>query len=84
MPCGRMDEETTCNFGLIEGGKATNIVADYCVVNGEARSLNRAKLDKLTDELINTFTATVEALGQNLKLKLSLYIRKLIWIKMMR
>lgn len=63
MPCGRMDEETTCNFGLIEGGKATNIVADYCVVKGEARSLNRAKLDKLTDELINTFTATVEALG---------------------
>ncbi|NLB88353.1 MAG: M20/M25/M40 family metallo-hydrolase, partial [Syntrophomonadaceae bacterium] len=63
MPCGRIDEETTCNIGLIEGGKARNIVADYCVVKGEARSLKRAKLDNLTDELVNTFKTTVESLG---------------------
>lgn len=63
MPCGRIDAETTCNFGLIEGGKARNIVADYCVVRGEARSLNRDKLDNLTEQLINIFKTTVEAEG---------------------
>lgn len=71
MPCGRIDDETTCNFGLIEGGKACNIVADYCVVKGEARSLSRAKLDKLTDELVNTFTTTVEALGGQAEVEVS-------------
>ena len=40
MPCGRIDEETTCNLGIIQGGTARNIVADYCQIKGEARSLN--------------------------------------------
>ena len=30
MPCGRIDEETTCNFGIIAGGTARNIVPDVC------------------------------------------------------
>ncbi len=63
MPYGRIDEETTCNFGLISGGKARNIVADYCSFTGEARSLNREKLDKFKDDLINIFTTTIEENG---------------------
>ncbi len=63
MPCGRIDEETTCNFGIIEGGTARNIVADFCKVKGEARSLNRDKLDKLTAELEKIFTTEVRKNG---------------------
>lgn len=63
MPYGRIDEETTCNFGLITGGKARNIVADYCSFTGETRSLNREKLDKFKDGLINIFTTTIEENG---------------------
>ncbi len=63
MPCGRIDPETTCNFGIIEGGLARNIVAPFCRVKGEARSLNRAKLNQLTDELREVFTKEVTALG---------------------
>lgn len=63
MPCGRIDKETTCNIGIIEGGTARNIVADVCRVKGEARSLRRHKLDELTDKLTGRFTAEVERLG---------------------
>ena len=63
MPCGRVDEETTCNFGIIAGGTARNIVADVCRVKGESRSLQRSKLDTLTDKLVNTFREEVEKRG---------------------
>ncbi|MGI6435130.1 MAG: M20/M25/M40 family metallo-hydrolase [Syntrophomonadaceae bacterium] len=63
MPCGRIDAETTCNFGLIQGGQARNIVAEYCRVKGEARSLSRSKLDQLTARLVDCFSAEVQARG---------------------
>lgn len=63
MPCGRIDAETTCNFGSIEGGSARNIVADFCRVKGEVRSLSRAKLDRLTAELKGSFCSEVEKRG---------------------
>lgn len=46
MKLGRVDPETTANIGLIEGGKAVNILPDRVVVKGEARSLNEARLDR--------------------------------------
>ncbi len=45
MKLGRIDAETTANIGHIEGGGATNIVADYCRVTAECRSLNQEKLE---------------------------------------
>ncbi len=59
MPCGRVDNETTCNLGIIEGGLARNIVPAYCRVKGEARSLQRGKLNILTGELCDTFKTEV-------------------------
>lgn len=44
MPDGRIDEETTCNTGVIEGGRATNIVPETCCIHAEARSLDKEKL----------------------------------------
>lgn len=63
MPSGRIDDETTCNFGMISGGKAQNIVADYCEIKGEARSLSREKLDKITKELVEIFNEEVKKGG---------------------
>ncbi len=36
MPLGRIDEETTVNIGVIQGGTATNIVPDEVLIRGEA------------------------------------------------
>ena len=40
---GRIDEETTANVGLIQGGTARNIVPERCVVEAEARSHDDAQ-----------------------------------------
>lgn len=55
VPQGRIDEETTCNVGAIKGGKVTNIVPDLVEITCESRSRNQAKLDKLTDQICQTF-----------------------------
>ena len=46
LPIGRIDKATTCNLGIINGGNATNIVPEECIVNGEARSLNPKRLEE--------------------------------------
>lgn len=45
MALGRIDDETTSNIGLIEGGQAVNVVPDRVEIRGEARSHDVAKLD---------------------------------------
>jgi tripeptide aminopeptidase len=44
MRLGRIDAETTANVGVIQGGRATNIVPDEVRVRGEARSHDPARL----------------------------------------
>ena len=51
MELGRIDDETTCNIGIISGGKANNIVPDMVVLDGEARSLNAEKMALRTKEM---------------------------------
>jgi len=46
MRMGRIDEETTANVGVIEGGVATNIVPERVRIEGEARSHDDRKLDR--------------------------------------
>ncbi len=60
---GRIDEETTCNLGIISGGRARNIVADRVDLKGEVRSLTPAKLDAVTEEMIAIFQEKVREKG---------------------
>ena len=55
MKIGRIDEETTANVGIIQGGKATNIVPDLCEIKGEVRSLTKSKVERFTDEMIKCY-----------------------------
>ncbi len=51
MALGRIDEETTANIGLIQGGQATNIVPRSVVLEGEARCHNPEKLARQTEHM---------------------------------
>ncbi len=58
---GRLDEETSANVGVIEGGTARNIVPEWCSFEAEARSRDDGKLADLVQEMLDTvaFAATV-------------------------
>lgn len=55
LTLGRIDAETTCNIGKIQGGKATNIIPEFASVDGEARSHDTQKLKTITDTMIKAF-----------------------------
>ncbi|MBW1846789.1 MAG: M20/M25/M40 family metallo-hydrolase [Deltaproteobacteria bacterium] len=57
---GRIDDESTCNIGLIEGGMATNIVPNLVIVKGEVRSHNRKKLKAIFEDIIAAFKDAVK------------------------
>lgn len=56
---GRLDEESTRNFGVIEGGVAANIVPEKITLKGEVRSHSTEKLSFYTKEILDTFEKTV-------------------------
>ncbi|MBU1139160.1 MAG: M20/M25/M40 family metallo-hydrolase, partial [Proteobacteria bacterium] len=56
---GRLDEQSTANFGLIHGGVATNIVPDLITIEGEVRSHSVQKLEDYTQEIKSTFQKVV-------------------------
>jgi tripeptide aminopeptidase len=58
MSLGRLDDETTANVGTIHGGTATNVVAEHCHVELEARSLDDAKAGQAVADIVDAFTET--------------------------
>ena len=60
---GRIDRETTVNVGTIQGGVATNIVPESCIVTGEVRSYNHEKALLETQRILNTFREEAERSG---------------------
>jgi tripeptide aminopeptidase len=53
MRLGRLDDATTANVGVIEGGSAANVVAERCRVELEARSLDDAVASQLVGEMVD-------------------------------
>ena len=56
----RIDEETTANVGIIQGGSATNVVTPVVVLEAEARSLDNNKLKVQTDHMVNCCNEAAE------------------------
>jgi tripeptide aminopeptidase len=61
MRLGRLDEETTANVGIVDGGTARNVVPEWCTLEAEARSHDTGKLGAVIQEMLDacTFAATV-------------------------
>lgn len=55
LELGRIDNETTCNIGVIKGGDATNIVPKRVRVDGEVRSHDDQKLVEVTRRMVAAF-----------------------------
>ena len=63
---GRIDNNTTLNIGIINGGVGINIVPDNIIVKGEIRSYDRDFALNLINDIKNTFD--VEAKSFNSKI----------------
>lgn len=60
---GRIDERTTANIGVIQGGEATNIVMDSLLVKGEVRAIDPAIADTLIAEMVVAFEEAASLYG---------------------
>ena len=58
MRLGRLDEDTTFNVGLIEGGSVRNAVPEHASLTGETRSHNPEALERVRSYLLNVVQDT--------------------------
>jgi tripeptide aminopeptidase len=63
MRLGRIDDETTANIGIINGGTATNIVPEKTVVKGEARSFSEKELARQVAHMEAQFALSATKFG---------------------
>ncbi|MEW6594982.1 MAG: M20/M25/M40 family metallo-hydrolase [Thermodesulfobacteriota bacterium] len=59
LPLGRLDDESTANIGLINGGTATNIIPERVRLDGEVRSHDPARLAHHTAQIEAAFRKAV-------------------------
>jgi tripeptide aminopeptidase len=58
---GRIDEITTANVGLINGGTAGNIIPEWCTFLAEARCQDEEKLKDVVQEMLDAFSFAATA-----------------------
>jgi tripeptide aminopeptidase len=58
---GRVDDDSTANVGVIDGGTAGNIVPEHCSFLAEARSQKEEKLRDLVQEMLDAFSFAATA-----------------------
>ncbi len=56
---GRLDEESTCNFGMIQGGVATNIIPERLSCGVRCAAIPARSWSEYTEEIFNTFQKIV-------------------------
>lgn len=71
MKLGRIDEETTANFGTMTAGNATNIVPERAELVGEARSFNPDKLKKQVEHIKTCFENAAKKLGGKVDIEIN-------------
>src|SRR4051812_33962911 len=58
---GRVDDETTANVGVIDGGTAGNIVPEWCTFVAEARCQDEEKQKDVVQEMLDAFSFAATA-----------------------
>ena len=70
LKLGRLDEETTANVGIINGGMVRNGVPETVTFLAECRSLDHSKAEALADEMKKIILDEVEAYGAKAEVKI--------------
>lgn len=65
----RIDQETTANIGVIQGGEAPNIVTPEVTIKAEARSQDEKKLDKQTKHMLQCFEDVAQEFGAKVEIQ---------------
>jgi tripeptide aminopeptidase len=52
MPHGRLDDESTVNLGLTDGGSAINVVPEHCTLAAEVRSLSEERAEEILEDVV--------------------------------
>jgi len=68
---GKLDRDSTCNFGIVRAGTARNIVPDKAEIVGEVRSRNTRKLDAHTRALKRVFDQVVRGTGAKMEFRVT-------------
>ena len=68
---GRVNPNTTVNIGLIEGGKACNIVSDYVCVKGETRSYTAQDIKEEWNKILRVFQEETSKRGAKVSCRAS-------------
>lgn len=71
IPLGRIDDDTTANIGIINGGKATNVIPDLVFLEGEVRSMNLEKIEQKIEEIESIIEKSVSLYGGKYKFEKS-------------
>jgi tripeptide aminopeptidase len=61
MRLGRLNDQTTANVGMIDGGSAINVVPERCRVEAEVRSLDEAIAAAVATETVDHFQDAANA-----------------------
>lgn len=69
MQIGRLDEHTTANIGVIEGGTATNVVPATVRIKGECRSLVRERVEEVRESMDRTMRSAAEQAGGSVDIR---------------
>ena len=75
IPCGSVGDGINANVGVIEGGKATNIVPDLCTIKGEIRAFDDAKSDEQYNKVAQICKNAADEFGASVELEYSKSIR---------
>ena len=65
---GRLDDHTTANVGRIEGGTASNVVAERCYVQCEARSTDHDRASDVATSIVDAMTEAASDGGCDLEI----------------
>lgn len=72
LKLGNIDDNTTLNVGIINGGVATNIIPDLCKVSGEIRSYSHDRTLEVAKEVRKQFETSADYFGAKIRFEVEI------------